>query len=98
MGVVVKVEAEFEAPVETPVVAEPVVEEPVVEEPVVEEPVVAEPVVEEPVVAEAPVEEAPSTTPHVDCLKNAKWAPAQLLEYGKKLFNCLSGKLSAKWW
>merc|ERR1711915_420008 len=90
--------------VETPVVAEkPVVaEEPVVaEKPVVaEEPVVAEQPAETPSVEEVVVEKATeklSETPapeklkgHLDCLKNAKWAPAQLLDCGKKIVDCLS--------
>merc|ERR1712183_774940 len=83
--VVVKVDAEVEAPVEAPV------ETPVAEEPVAEEPV-------EKVEEVKPCEQKEAYTNHVECLKNAKWAPAQLLNCGKKLFNCLSGKLSAKWW
>merc|ERR1712180_213924 len=79
-----------------PVAAEPVAAEPVVAEPVVEEkPVVAEPVVEEttvvveePVVAEKPVEKT-KLEGHLDCLKEAKWAPAQLLNCGKKIFHCV---------
>merc|ERR1711962_864703 len=76
-----------------PVAVEPVNVEPVVAEQVVEEkPVVAEPaveekpaVVEEPVVAEKPVEKT-KLEGHLDCLKEAKWAPAQLLNCGKKIF------------
>merc|ERR1712033_153242 len=83
-----------------PVAAEPVVPEPVVAEPVAAEPVAAEPVadeptveekpvaVEEPVVAEEPVEKT-KLEGHLDCLKNAKWAPAQLLNCGKKIFHCV---------
>merc|ERR1712135_154688 len=83
-----------------PVAAEPVVAEPVVAEPVAAEPVAAEPVadeptveekpvvVEEPVVAEEPVEKT-KLEGHLECLKNAKWAPAQLLNCGKKMFHCV---------
>merc|ERR1711962_1132541 len=82
---------------ETPVTeGKPVVSEPVVAEPVAEEkPVIAEPaveekpvVVEEPVVAEKPVEKT-KLEGHLDCLTEAKWAPAQLLNCGKKIFHCV---------
>merc|ERR1711872_988050 len=81
-----------EAPVvvEKPEPAEPVAAEPVAAEPVVAEPTVEEKpvVVEEPVVAEEPVEKT-KLEGHLECLKNAKWAPAQLLNCGKKMFHCV---------
>merc|ERR1711915_184836 len=88
--------AEKPVAAEEPVVAEkPVVaEEPVVAEKPAETPSV-ETVAEEVVVDKA-TEKLPETPVpekfkgHLDCLKNAKWAPAQLLDCGKKIVDCLS--------
>merc|ERR1712072_1569227 len=81
------IETEKPVETETPVVAEPVE----AEKPVVAEPVEAEkPVVAELVEAEEPVQEViPEHSGHLNCLKNAKWAPAKLIQCGKKIFHCL---------